>query len=142
MNPFLNHQDDERQSDGSPPSPRFRCNAVVACEVALLWLSVGMISKTPRLPRPHIRHSEAGFISPSSEAQKPATHQPRPWHWGQKARLLLAGRYEHWPAPAWADWSWARPKMSRAELGVFSQGSASHRVDHLRPCIWCIGDGE
>ncbi|SPJ82122.1 uncharacterized protein FTOL_09527 [Fusarium torulosum] len=25
----------------------------------------------------------------SSNAQKSNTHQPRPWHWGQKARLWL-----------------------------------------------------
>ncbi|KAJ4169553.1 hypothetical protein NW754_016581 [Fusarium falciforme] len=57
-------------------------------------------------------------------AQEPATHQPRPWHWGQKARLLLAGRYEHWPAPAWADWSWA---PQNEQSSAFSR-SAAHRI--------------
>lgn len=126
----MNHQDDERQSDGSPPSPRFRCNAVVACEVALLWLSVGMISKTPKT-------SKTAYSAQRSRLHFPLVRGPES---PRNPRLISqdhgtgAKRLGFcWPAATSigqrppGQIGHGRPKMSRARRFLAAHRIASHR---------------
>ncbi|KAF4978090.1 hypothetical protein FZEAL_5480 [Fusarium zealandicum] len=104
--------------------------ASVACKCVLFDSGgdLAEISKTPRLQdsktskTAYSAHQSRPHFPPPQRlqsAEKPTSHQPRPWHWGQKARpFFQTSRYDMaWAVSSWVPKSWAhspQPVMAGA----------------------------